>query len=220
MSSRLRNRYKAKWIRITGVGVAIVVVLALVFATHQNQVLGQEASRLQKILNLQSNSKVAEIGAGDGSFMVQIAKKIDSSSAIYATELSPQQLDQIRQKAETLDLKNVKVIQGAVDSTRLPAECCDVIFMRHVYHHFSQPEQMNASLLSSLQPGGQLAVIDFPPDWLLSFWKVEGAPKNREGHGVRKETIANELTQAGFEVVRMIDDWEGKNFLVLGRKPK
>lgn len=91
--------------------------------------------------------------------------------------------------------------------------------MRGVYHHFTQPERMNVSLLRSLQPDGLLAVVDFPPSWLLTtFWKVEGAPANRGGHGIKKETLSDELTQAGFQFVRLIDDWNGRNYCVLFRK--
>jgi ubiquinone/menaquinone biosynthesis C-methylase UbiE len=218
MMDRARNQHKAKQIWIAGLGITIAA-LTLIFVTHQSQALNYEAGRLWRILNLQSDSKVAEIGAGDGAFTVRIAEKIGSSGTMYSTELNPKQLHQIKQKATALSLKYVQVVQGAVDDTRLPPACCDAIFMRHVYHHFSQPEQMNASLLQSLQPGGQLAVVDFPPDWLLSFWEVKGAPKNRKGHGIRKEIVAKELTQAGFKVVRVIDGWEGKNYLVLVRKP-
>jgi hypothetical protein len=72
----------------------------------------------------------------------------------------------------------------------------------------------------SLQPGGQLAVADFSSDWLNSFWKAEGAPKNREGHSISKVIVIDELTQVGFKVVCVIDEWEGKNDLVPLRKPK
>ena len=60
-------------------------------------------------------------------------------------------------------LKNVTVVDGTAGRTNLPEQCCDAIFMRDVYHHFTDPAAMNASVLASLKPGGMLGVLDFGP---------------------------------------------------------
>jgi ubiquinone/menaquinone biosynthesis C-methylase UbiE len=184
----------------------------------QGQSLDSEASRLSDLLNLKPNSVVAEIGAGEGDLTLRLAEQIGPSGTVYSTELDPERLSEIRNKVKNRNLTNVKVVQGAVAETRLPPECCNAIFMRSVYHHFTQPERMNASLRRSLQPNGLLVVVDFPPNWLLSFWKVEGVPANRGGHGIKRELLIDELTQAGFQVVRIIDDWNGDHYGVLFRK--
>jgi hypothetical protein len=44
-------------------------------------------------------------------------------------------------------------------------------------------------------------------------------PANRGGHGVRAETVIDELTGAGFSHARTIRDWSGNMYLVLFRKP-
>ena len=46
-----------------------------------------------------------------------------------------------------------------------------------------------------------------------------GVPANRGGHGVRAETVIDELTGAGFSHVRTIRDWSANMYLVLSRKP-
>lgn len=211
-----RNRCKVR--RSSAVGLVAVAACIILVSCRQGQSLDSEASRLSNLLNLKPGSVVAEIGAGEGDLTFRIAERIGPSGTIYSTELDPEQLSEIRNKVKDRNLTNVKVIQGAVDGTRLPPECCDAIFMRGVYHHFTQPERMNTSLRRSLQPDGLLAIIDFPPNWLLSFWKIEGAPANRGGHGIKKEMLIDELTQAEFQVVCLIDDWNGDHYGVLFRK--
>ncbi len=61
-------------------------------------------------------------------------------------------------------LNNVTVIEGAAAATNLPDACCDAVFLRHVYHHITEIDAFNKSLLASLKPGGRLAIIDFVPD--------------------------------------------------------
>jgi len=48
--------------------------------------------------------------------------------------------------------ENVTVIEGGDHSTNLPGACCDAIYMRDVYRHFTHPEDMNRSLRAALKP--------------------------------------------------------------------
>jgi SAM-dependent methyltransferase len=93
----------------------------------------------------------------------------------------------------------------------LPANCCDAIVLRRVYHHLSDPAATNADLLRSLRPGAVLAVIDFAPTlgWLWP-WPPQGVPKNRKGHGVTAEIVVGEVTASGFDFVQLRHHWPGR----------
>ena len=106
--------------------------------------------------------------------------------------------------------------KAAEDETNLPHECCDSIFMRLVYHHLTKPAEIDASLFRSLKPGGLLAVIDQEPPPGSS--KVNGVPENRSGHGMPEKILIEELTSAGFQVVK-VQDWPDNNYCVVFRKP-
>ena len=89
-------------------------------------------------------------------------------------------------------------MEGTADDTKLPSSCCDTIFLRHVYHHLTQPQEFDKNLVRSLKPGAHLAIIDFPPSSNLA--PVEGVPKNRGGHGIPEKVVVEELTTAGLQV--------------------
>jgi SAM-dependent methyltransferase len=111
------------------------------------------------------------------------------------------------------------VLQAAEKQTNLPNECCDGIVLRRVYHHLTAPVEMDASLLRSLKPGGELAIIDFAPQkWLSESDPVKGVPANRGGHGIPKNILIEELTAAGFKVDKVFDDWPD-GYCVVFRKP-
>jgi SAM-dependent methyltransferase len=95
----------------------------------------------------------------------------------------------------------------------LPADCCDAIILRRVYHHLTDPADTDRGLLRALRAGGQLAVLDFRPSILLWPWTPRGLPPNREGHGISPITVVSELEHAGFEYVGMDDPWPGSSFL-------
>src|SRR5262249_49675663 len=117
-------------------------------------------------------------------------------------------------------LTNITIIKAGESDTNLPRECCDAAFMRNVYHHFTHPAEIDASLLRALKPGGLLAVIDFPPSKALGLIApLEGPPRNRGGHGVPQKVLIDELSAAGFQVVVIPTDWPGRSYCIVFRKP-
>jgi SAM-dependent methyltransferase len=113
---------------------------------------------------------------------------------VYATDIGAAQLAALRDYAAREGLTNVSVIEGAVDSTNLPAVCCDAILIRDAYHHLTQPADIVRSLAAALKPGGRLAVIEFPPRPNTEV--PAGVPENRRGHGVPPEVVQSEVGAA------------------------
>ncbi len=175
------------------------------------------ARKIAEALRLQSGSAVADVGAGDGEWSIELAKIVGSPGRVFATEVDGKVLDKLRKAVKRSGLKNVTVVFGDQRRTGLDPECCDALLLRHVYHHFSDPPAMLADMLRSLRPGGLLAVIDFSPDNGLS---VKNVPEFRHGHGVRPETVDDEVRRAGFDLVRRVDRWDERDghFLLLFQK--
>jgi len=198
-----------------------LLLAALILSAIALPVCGQdyhtESEQLAKLLNWHAGSVVAEIGAGAGQMTVDAAERVGPTGHVYTTEVSERKLENLKELAAGSKFHNITVIEGSQAGTNLPHECCDSIYMRRVYHHFTEPEKMDASLFQSLKPGGMLAVIDFPPrNWLPP---VPGVPANRGGHGVPKKILIQELTRAGFQVVAQPTDWPNNNYCVVFRKP-
>ena len=175
--------------------------------THQ-----EEADRLAVLLNWQPDSIVAEIGAGEGQMTLAAAKRV---AKLYTTELDAKAFAKLEQLAATE--KNVIALKAAEAETNLPAACCDSIFLRFVYHHLTKPGEIDASLFRSVKPGGLLAVIDEEPPPGSSA--VPGVPQNRGGHGMPQKILIEELTAAGFQVVKVVDDWPNHSYCLVFRKP-
>jgi len=171
-------------------------------------------------LNWKPGSVVAEIGAGDGGLTLAAAERVGPTGRVYTTELDPKKLAALETLAAKQKVQNITVVKGGEAATNLPRECCDSIFMRRVYHHFTQPAQEDASLFQSLRPGGLLAVIDFPPGkGPGKLEPVKGVPKNRGGHGMPKQLLVDELSAAGFQALTTPTDWPGEDYCLVFRKP-
>ena len=179
-----------------------------------------EVPELAKLLNLKPGMTVADVGAGFGAWTVRFAKFVGPAGRVYATDIGAAQLASLRDYTAREGLKNVTVIEGAPDSTNLPAQCCDAILIRDAYHHLTQPAPILASMTAALKPGGRLVVIDFPPR--PNSEVPSGVPANRGGHGVPPEVVEKE---AGASLDPRADHFEldaesqpASLFLVLFRK--
>jgi ubiquinone/menaquinone biosynthesis C-methylase UbiE len=173
----------------------------------------QELTRLAELTRWKEGTVVADIGAGDGAFSFLAAEKVGPSGRVYATEIDKEKLQGLNAEVAKRQLKNIVVVEGSANDTKLPSGCCDAIFLRHVYHHLTQPQDFDRTLVRSLRPGAYLAIIDFPPSHNLPA--VEGVPKNRGGHGIPEKVVVEELTAAGLEVEKTVDDWSAQDYCVV-----
>ncbi|MGI8746080.1 MAG: class I SAM-dependent methyltransferase [Bryobacteraceae bacterium] len=178
-----------------------------------------EAERLTGLLGWQPGQTVAEVGAGAGKIAFHAARRVEPGGKVLATELDPKRLVKLRTGAAKRHLTGITVIEGSVSGTNLPDSCCDSIYLRGVYHHFTKSIEMDTSLYRALRPGGLLAVIEFPPSWFLSMIApVKGVPGNRGGHGIPRNVLVQELKTAGFQIVEQIENWPAGLYCVVGRK--
>jgi SAM-dependent methyltransferase len=180
---------------------------------HVNADQSQEITRLAEVMQWKVGTIVADVGAGDGSYSFVAAEKVGVAGRVYATEIDKEKLKSLRTEVAKRKLDNVVVVEGTADDTKLPSDCCDAIFLRHVYHHLTQPQEFDRNLVRSLKPGARLAIIDFPPGEHSE--PVKGVPKNRGGHGIPEKVMVDELTFAGLEVESVVNDWSGKDYCVV-----
>jgi ubiquinone/menaquinone biosynthesis C-methylase UbiE len=181
------------------------------FGTNGDQ--RQEITRLAELTQWKAGTIVADVGAGEGTYSFVAAQKVGPSGRVYATEIDTGKLKILRAEVTKRKLENMIIVEGTADDTKLPSSCCDTIFLRHVYHHLTQPQEFDRNLVRSLKPGAYLAIIDFPPS--LNLGPVEGVPKNRGGHGIPEKVMVEELATVGLQVEKVIDDWSAQDYCVI-----
>jgi predicted methyltransferase len=158
---------------------------------------------------------VADVGAGDGQYSIELAQIVGRQGRVYATEIDADLRTTITEAAKWRGLENVIVLPAGEASTGLPSDCCDAVFMRGVYHHLTAPAAIDASIFAAVKPGGLFAVIDFPPSFWLAPWTPSGIPADRGGHGITIDLVQREVESAGFAQVASYEDWDSGWFTQL-----
>ena len=170
-----------------------------------------EAGRIAEVLELSAGMSVADVRAGSGKWSVDMARRVGESGHVYATAGGGESTARnLFEGVADSGLDNVTVITRTPgESGRLPLECCDGILVRGVFHHLRADRQtISANLLQNLKPGGRIVIIDYDV----------GSPEHETGHGIASETLVKELREVGFELQRVIEDWEGTAYCAIFRR--
>jgi len=145
---------------------------------------------------------VAEIGAGRGRYVVQLAVRVGESGRVYAEDIDLSSLQYLEKRCERGGLKNVKTILGELTEPKLPEGELDLIFIISAYHHFADPVALLRNARPSLKPTGIVAI----GEWL---------PKDNGGSEYRTPVkIEEELKEAGYTLER-IEKFLEKNNMYL-----
>ena len=204
------NSRRSKYVLLS---FASVAVAALAFVLHARAAAADEIAKLAVLMDWKQGTVVADIGAGDGGYSFTAEEYVGAKGRVFATEIDKEKLARLRDEIKKRNLQNVTAIESGEAETNLPASCCDAIFLRRVYHHLTKPLDFDASILRSLKPGGKLAIIDFPPH--PEYGKVRGVPKDREDHGIQQKILIEEVTKAGFQFEKIVEDWPTSDYCVL-----
>lgn len=181
---------------------ALCLAVSLLHCT--GRLSAAELDRIIELLHLQPGATIADVGAGDGDWTVQLARRVGEQGHVWATEVEQSEVETIEARVRDASLGNVTVVLGDQGDTGLPAACCDAILLRMVYHHFVQPSLMRSSLRRALRPGGLIAVIDISPQ---AYWRHLPDVPDRGGHGIPMQDLVDEMTSAGFRVVSRHENW-------------
>jgi cyclopropane fatty-acyl-phospholipid synthase-like methyltransferase len=164
-----------------------------------------QINRVMDLLAIAPGKTVADIGAGSGWFTVRAARRVGEAGTVYAVDINPDAIRYIESRIRKENLHNVKAILGKPDDPLLPAKVDGVLLLK-TYHEVAQPITLLRNLRRSLAPGARIGVID--------------RNGNGENHGVAREVVIREASEAGYQLLEQ-DDFvkDGMDyFLVFGAK--
>jgi SAM-dependent methyltransferase len=154
-----------------------------------------QINRVMDILGITAGKNVADIGAGSGWFTVRAAKRVSEGGIVYAVDINPEAIPYIDGRAQKEKIGNVKTILSQADDPRLPANAIDSVLMLKTYHEIAKPVTLLQNLRAALRPGAKVGIID--------------RNGNGEDHGVAREIVIREATEAGYRLLNRYDFVKG-----------
>jgi ubiquinone/menaquinone biosynthesis C-methylase UbiE len=121
----------------------------------------EEPAKLLEILAVKPGMVVADVGAGSGFHTFPIVPLVGEKGKVIASDIQPEMLALIREKAKRLKVTNVQTVRGTAKDPKLPPGGVDLALMVDVYHEFEFPFEMTEKLVDALKPGGRLVFVEF-----------------------------------------------------------
>lgn len=162
----------------------------------------QPPARVMDIIGLKAGMAVAEIGAGEGRYIVHLADRVGPEGKVYAEDIDADSLRRCAERCRRGGFGNVTTIVGDVADPKLPAGALDLIFCISSYHHFDDPSALMAKARKSLKPDGRAAIAEWAP------------PPNGRGEGTTPEAMKEQMEKAGFRLERIDRSFEADRLLI------
>lgn len=147
-------------------------------------------------LALPADATIGDLGCGPGLFAVAFAKAC-ARGVVYASDIEPAQLDQVRQKIVRNDLRNVVPVLASTDDPHFPPARLDVVFIGDTYHHLTDRVAYMRRLQQALRPTGRLVVFEYKPGDLAVGPSAD--------HKLPEGVMRRELAEAGYTLVERFD---------------
>lgn len=166
-------------------------------------------TRMRKELNVKPGMTVCDMGCGNGFHTLPLAEMVGENGKVLAVDVQPEMIEMLKKRIAAKGLKNIVPINGLYHDPKLPPDSCDMILLVDVYHEFSHPVQMLASMRAALKPDGLLVLVEFRAE-------DESVPI-KPAHKMSKAQIHKEMNANGFTLKREYDELPWQHLMFFGK---
>jgi ubiquinone/menaquinone biosynthesis C-methylase UbiE len=166
----------------------------------------EQPDRALDEIGIAKGSTVADVGAGAGYFTWRMAERVGPTGKVYGNDIEPRMLGLLRANVAERKLANVEAVLGTIDDAKLPANAVDLVILVDVYHEFSQPQKMLASIRNALKADGRLVLLEYRAE--------DPAVPIRAEHKMTVEQVRTEITPEGFRLERASEKLPRQHILI------
>lgn len=159
----------------------------------------ERSDLLLAALALKPGMTVADVGAGTGYYTWQIAQRIGAAGRVYAVDVQPEMIALLNAQMKQRNVTNVVSRLGTERDATLPLGVIDLALMVDVYHELEYPDEVLASIVRALKPGGKVVFVEYraedPQVPIKLVHKMSQAQVKLEAarHGLQWEQTINTL---------------------------
>lgn len=152
----------------------------------------QRPGEVMDALGIVAGSAVADVGCGDGYFVLRLARRVGANGTVQAEDLDEKSLEKVQHRAKKEKLENVRTIRGRADDPQLPEGALDAVLVVNAYHEFIEYDAMLKGIFRALKPGGRLGIIDAAGD------ERHTRTEHQSNHTITEKLVMDDAARNGF----------------------
>lgn len=183
----------------------VASIISPMWSDERSRDDANEAGEVLSRLGVRPGLRVADIGAGSGYYTSRIARAVGPTGRVYAEDIMPEYVRDLRRRVEKEGLPNVSVVLGSPHDPALGDTTVDLALMVHMYHEIEQPFALLANLAPAMRRGGRLAVLDLD--------------RPTGSHGTPPALLRCELEAVGYRALSFTPLGNGNGYLAVFAAP-
>jgi len=161
------------------------------FLERPDRAAWQKPDDVVRALRLTGDETVADVGASSGYFTFRFAAALPRGRVV-ATDIEPEMIRYIRQKAMTQRIPNVEPVLASADDPKVP-DAADIVFLCDILRRVEDRSVWLLRLHEEMKSGARLVLIEFKEGDL-----PEGPPATLK---IPRSDLINLVQTAGFALV-------------------
>jgi ubiquinone/menaquinone biosynthesis C-methylase UbiE len=182
--------------------VVLLAFLAQVSGQQQSGTTERDREQWQNVpeifaaMRVAPGRRVADVGAGSGFFTVRLARAVGAVGRVFAVDINPRLLHELRERVTREKLQNIEVIAGDPGDPHLPSSL-DAVLIVNAYHEMDEHQKILDSIRQALTLEGRLVIVE-----PIARTRAQTSRKEqREHHEIALNYVLDDLQQAGFRIV-------------------
>lgn len=112
-----------------------------------------------ELLEIKSQDRIADLGAGNGYFTVPMAHKTDKE--VYAVDIEPKMLALLKEHAAEENATNIEYFEGSLEEIPLKDHSAEKALIAFVTHEVPNVVKMMKELKRIVVPGGKVLILEW-----------------------------------------------------------
>jgi len=120
--------------------------------------------RVAHELGLVHGMRVADFGAGSGSYALALAEAVGKTGVLYAVDVQKDLLARIKSEAHRKHLSNIEIIWGDLENShgsKIADRTVDLVLASNILFQLPDKHALLSEAYRILKPSGRLALIDW-----------------------------------------------------------
>ncbi len=160
------------------------------------------------MLPIRASDAIADIGAGSGYFTMRLAPLVPEG-VVYATDIQPEMLTVLEQRARDEGKWNVMPMLGKIDDCGLAPDSVDLALLVDAYHEFSHPFEMMQSLHAAMKPNGIVVLVEYRLE--------DPSVQIKLRHKMSEDQAKAEMAAAGFHWKKTLSELPQQHVMLFGK---